>query len=231
MKLISFRHLVIGLCMFAAAGMALALKPTVRIVDSEPKLDLETLIPKAFGDWKIDETIVPLISNPEQQALIKEIYNQTLTRTYVNSNGEHIMLSIAYGGDQSDNMAVHKPEICYPAQGFQILKNPTISSFATGEGNIPVKRLVATQGQRIEPITYWTTVGDTVAVNGLKWKLQQLKYGLTGKIPDGLLFRISSIQADDTKAYHIQDAFTRDLLKAMSPDGRQRIIGHPAAAS
>ncbi|MBW8364912.1 MAG: EpsI family protein [Rhizobium sp.] len=231
MKLISFRHLVIGLCMFAAAGMALALKPTVRIVDSEPRLDLETLIPKAFGDWKIDETIVPLISNPEQQALIKKIYNQTLTRTYVNSNGEHIMLSIAYGGDQSDNMAVHKPEICYPAQGFQILKNPTIGSFATGEGSIPVKRLVATQGQRIEPITYWTTVGDTVAVNGLKWKLQQLKYGLTGKIPDGLLFRISSIQADDTKAYHIQDAFTRDLLKAMSPDGRQRIIGHPAAAS
>ncbi|WP_018506428.1 exosortase-associated protein EpsI, B-type [Thiobacillus thioparus] len=231
MKLISFRHLVIGLCMFAAAGMALALKPTVRIVDGEPKLDLETLIPKAFGDWKIDETIVPLISNPEQQALIKEIYNQTLTRTYVNSNGEHIMLSIAYGGDQSDNMDVHKPEVCYPAQGFQILKNPTIGSFATGEGSIPVKRLVATQGRRIEPITYWTTVGDTVAVNGLKWKLQQLKYGLTGKIPDGLLFRISSIQADDTKAYHIQDAFTRDLLKAMSPDGRQRIIGHPAAAS
>ena len=153
MKLISFRHLVIGLCMFAAAGMALALKPTVRIVDSEPKLDLETLIPKAFGDWKIDETIVPLISNPEQQALIKEIYNQTLTRTYVNSNGEYIMLSIAYGGDQSDNMAVHKPEVCYPAQGFQILKNPTISSFAPGEGSIPVKRLVATQGRRIEPIT------------------------------------------------------------------------------
>jgi EpsI family protein len=74
-------------------------------------------------------------------------------------------------------------------------------------------------------------VGDTVAVNGLKWKIQQLKYGLTGKIPDGLLFRISSIQADDAQAYHIQDVFTRDLLKAMPPDGRQRIIGYPAAAS
>lgn len=231
MKFISFKHLVIGLCMFAAAGMALALKPTVKMMNSEPRLDLETLIPKTFGDWKIDKTIVPLISNPEQQALLTKIYNQTLTRTYVNSNGEHIMLSIAYGGDQSDNMAVHKPEVCYPAQGFQILKNPTISSFSTGEGTIPVKRLVAAQGQRIEPITYWTTVGDTVAVNRLKWKIQQLKYGLTGEIPDGLLFRISSIQADDTKAYHLQDAFTRDLLKAMSPDGRQRIIGHPAAAS
>lgn len=231
MKFISFRHLVIGLCMFAAAGMAIALKPTVKVMDSEPRLDLETLIPKTFGDWKIDETIVPLISNPEQQALINKIYNQTLTRTYVNSNGERIMLSIGYGGDQRDDMAVHKPEVCYPAQGFQILKSPTISSLSTDEGSIPVKRLVATRGQRIEPITYWTTVGDTVAVNGLKWKLLQLKYGLTGKIPDGLLFRISSIQADDAKAYQIQDAFTRDLLKAMSPGARQRIIGNPGAAS
>ncbi|MDA8254206.1 MAG: EpsI family protein [Betaproteobacteria bacterium] len=231
MKLISFKHLVIGLCMFAAAGMALALKPTAKVADAGPKVDLETLIPKTFGDWKIDETITPLIANPEQEALINKIYNQTLTRTYVNPKGERIMLSIAYGGDQSDNMAVHKPEICYPAQGFQILKSPTISTFSTDEGSIPVKRLVASQGQRIEPITYWTTVGDTVAVSGLKWKLQQLKYGLSGKIPDGLLFRISSIQTDDAKAYQNQDAFTRDLLKAMSPDSRQRIIGNPGAAS
>lgn len=230
MKLISFKHLVIGLCMFAAAGMALALKPTEKVADAGPKIDLETLIPQAFGDWKIDETIAPLIADPELQARLATIYNQTLTRTYVNSRNERIMLSIAYGGDQSDNMAVHKPEVCYPAQGFQILKSPTVGSFSTGEGSIPVKRLVATHGQRIEPITYWTTVGDKVAVSGLKWKLQQLKYGLTGKIPDGLLFRISSIQADDAKAYQTQDAFTRDLLKAMSPDSRQRIIGNPGSA-
>lgn len=231
MKLISFKHLIIGLCMFAAAGMALALKPTTKVADSGSKIDLETLIPKTFGDWKMDATITPLIANPEQEALINKIYSQTLTRTYVNAAGERVMLSIAYGGDQSDNMAVHKPEACYPAQGFQILKNPTISSFATEEGSIPVKRLVATLGQRIEPITYWTTVGDKVAVSGLKWKFQQVKYGLTGKIPDGLLFRISSIQADETKAYQTQDAFTRDLLKAMSPSGRERIIGNPNPAS
>src|SRR4030065_72730 len=96
MKPIRFKHLVIELCMFADAG---------------PKIDLEVLIPKTFGDWKIDETIAPLIANPEQEAMINKIYNQTLTRTYVNPKGERIMLSIAYGGDQSDSMAVHKPEI------------------------------------------------------------------------------------------------------------------------
>jgi EpsI family protein len=230
MKLISFKHLVIGLCMFAAAGLALALKPVSKVADAGPKIDLELLVPKSFGDWKLDETIVPLIANPEQAALINKIYNQTLSRTYVNLRGERIMLSIAYGGDQSDAMAVHRPEICYPAQGFQILKNAT-DTFATGEGSIPVKRLLATQGPRIEPITYWTTVGDAVAVSGVKRKLNQLKYGLTGKIPDGLLFRISSIQADEAKAYQTQDEFARDLLKAMSPSGRERIIGNPNPTS
>jgi len=230
MKLISFKRRVIGLCMFAAAGMALALKPTQKLANNEPKIDLEVLIPKTFGNWKIDETIVPLIADPAQEALIQKIYNQTLARTYVNPDGERVMLTIAYGGSQSDSMAVHKPEVCYPGQGFQIIKNAT-GTFATGDGSIPVRRLVATRGQRIEPITYWTTVGDAVAVNGLKWKLQQLKYGLTGKIPDGLLFRVSSIDADDARAYQVQDEFTRDLIKAMSPSGRERIIGHPAPAT
>ena len=144
MKLISFKHLVIGVCMFAAAGMALALKPTEKVADAGPKIDLEVLIPKTFGDWKVDETITPLIANPEEEALINKIYNQTLTRTYVNSQNERIMLSIAYGGDQSDSMAVHKPEVCYPGQGFQIVKNVTDAApdvdypvFVTGERRAP----------------------------------------------------------------------------------------------
>lgn len=231
MKFISFKHLLIGLFMFAAAGMALALKPTQKVADIGPKVDLEVLIPQQFGEWKMDQTIVPLIANPEQEALIKKIYSQTLTRTYINSSGDRIMLSIAYGGAQTDNMSVHKPEVCYPAQGFQILKNAS-DTFSTGEGSIPIKRLVAVQGPRIEPITYWTTVGDTVAAaSGFKWKLNVLKYGLTGKIPDGLLFRISSIQADEAKAYQTQDAFARDLLQAISPSGRERLIGNPTPTS
>src|SRR3569623_870673 len=210
--------------------MGVGIKHTQNNASSEPKIDQEVLIPKTFGNWKIDETIVPLIPDPAQQALIHKIYSQTLARTYVNPDGERIMLTIAYGVSQSDSMAVHKPEVCYPRQGFQIIKNAT-GTFATGDGIIPVRRFVATRGQRIEPITYWTTVGDAGAVDGLKWKLQQLKYGLTGKIPDGLLFRVSSIDADDVRAYQVQDEFTRDLIKAMSPSGRERIIGHPAPAT
>jgi len=85
-----------GLSMLAAAGLAIAITPTSKIADQGPKTDLETMIPRQFGEWKMDETIVPLLADPKQTALLNKIYNQTLSRTYINTAGQRIMLSIAY---------------------------------------------------------------------------------------------------------------------------------------
>jgi EpsI family protein len=223
MNALNFKYLMIGLTLLAAAAGGAALKPTKHIADQGQKVDLETMIPKQFADWKVDETIVPITVSPDVQAKLDTIYNQTLTRTYINQKGERVMLSIAYGGDQSDSMKVHKPEVCYPAQGFEVLKLVT-GMFDTGFGHIPVKRLLATQGARVEPIIYWLTVGDTVAVNSLKWKLAQMKYGLTGTVPDGMIFRVSSL-GDEVTAYPVQEDFIRVLLKTLSPENRKRLIG------
>jgi EpsI family protein len=133
------------------------------------------------------------------------------------------MLAIAYGGDQSDAMQVHKPEICYKSQGFEIQESE-LGSVKTGYGNIPVKKLVAQMDARVEPIMYWITIGDKVAVNTAKWKLEQLKYGLTGKVPDGMLFRVSSI-GEKTNGYLLQTSFINDLLSSMKVDNRIRLIG------
>lgn len=226
--MINVRHLAVGLALLAAAGLALALTPREKVADHGPKIDLETMIPKKFGDWKIDEEIVPLKADPAQTALLNKLYNQILARTYVNGSGQRVMLSIAYGGDQSESMQVHKPEVCYPAQGFQMLKEAD-GNLNTGYGAIPVRHLVAAQGQRIEPITYWITIGERVAGSSMKWKLEQLKYGLTGKIPDGMIFRVSSISSDESVAYQVQDGFVKELLRFMPPEDRIRFIGTPAS--
>src|SRR5690606_25867725 len=88
------RFVAIGIAMFAAAGLALALTPTDRLADKGPKVDLETLIPDSFGNWKIDKSMVPIAVSPDVQARLDRIYNQTLARTYVNDNRERVMLSI-----------------------------------------------------------------------------------------------------------------------------------------
>lgn len=220
------RWLIAALAMLAAAALALALKPTRLIADQRPQLELETLIPKHFDGWRPDASQPSLIVNPQQEALLARIYRQTLNRSYVGPGGERVMLAIAYGADQSDAMQVHKPEVCYPAQGFQIL-GQAAGQLRLRHGSIPVRRLVASNGARVEPVTYWLTIGDTVAAGGLQWKLAQLKYGLSGRVPDGLLFRVSSIDADEQSAYAAQERFVVALLAALTASQRERLIGGP----
>ena len=227
MKLTSYRYIVVSLAMLLAAGLSIAMTPTQRVAGTGPTIDLETMIPKEFGaGWKLDPTVVPLLVDPALQANLDEIYNQILSRTYINQQGERVMLSIAYGGDQSDSMQVHKPEVCYPAQGFQILKEMD-GTLDTGFGSIAVRRLVAQQGARVEPITYWIRVGETVAVSSTQRKLEQLKYGLTGKVPDGLLFRMSSIAPDENVAFQRHSKFVTDLLSVLDKNARSSLIGAP----
>ena len=226
MKSVNNRNLLIGIVMILAFWAGFALKPTKHAADYAPKFDLETEIPKNFSGWQVDETIVPIQADPERLALISKIYNQTLSRTYVNAKGDRIMLSIAYGGDQSDAMQVHRPEVCYTGNGFTMTDLTTIN-FDTGYGVIPVKRVLATMSSRVEPITYWITIGDSVEKNPALRKLQLLKFGLTGTIPDGLLFRVSSIGTQNSQ-YPVQQDFVATLLKSVTPEFRKRLIGSPA---
>ncbi len=214
----------LGILMVSSGALTKALTPTKKIADQQERIDLEIMIPTEFGDWRVDKSIIPLQVDAETQAMLDKIYNQTLSRTYVNSIGERIMLSVAYGGDQSDNLAVHKPEVCYYAQGFEIMKTYA-DELLTQYGKLPIKRLLAVKGYRNEPITYWVTVGNKAVLPGIDEKLQQLKYGLTGNVPDGMLVRVSSIDADNAKAYQLQTVFIQDLLFAVNISERVRLIG------
>jgi EpsI family protein len=224
MKLIPFRAVLVLVAMLLATGLSVAAKPRTKVADQGPKIDLEQLVPKSFGDWKMDDRVVPVLPSPEQQALLNRIYNQTLARTYVNGRGERMMLSIAYGGDQSDGTQMHRPEVCYAAQGFQVGQVVRgVLNVASRE--LPVVRLVARQGGRFEPITYWMTVGDRAVHSTLEHKLAQMRYGLSGKVPDGLLVRVSSITPDRSNAYGAQRAFVEALLSALPPDSQRRLVG------
>jgi EpsI family protein len=215
---------MLGVVMMAASVIAIYVRPTAKIADQGPRVNLETLVPERFGGWSIDGSIVPVLPNEQQQAQLNKIYNQTLSRTYADPEGHRIMLSVAYGGDQSYGLQVHRPEVCYTAQGFQVHKEQA-AELAVPYGTLPIKRVLAVQGLRSEPITYWILLGDKAIVPGIQWKLTKLSYGFAGKVPDGMLVRISSIDTDEQRAYLLQDSFIKDMLAAMSPADRTRIAG------
>jgi EpsI family protein len=216
--------LVLGVAMALTSALTGALTPRQHVASASSQFSLEAMVPKSFGGWTVDDTIVPLKPDPEQQTVLEKIYDQTLSRTYVNAQGQRVMLSIAYGGDQSKALQLHLPEVCYVAQGFQMLDERS-DALATGFGKLPVKRLVARQGQRNEPITYWITIGDRAVMSGIQQKLQRMAYGLSGKIPDGMLVRVSTIQASETEAFRLQDRFVADMLGVMAPKDRVRLLG------
>lgn len=220
----SKQALIIGLLFISVSVSAAYMKPTQKLADSMPAVNLEKMIPEQFGPWRMD-TMLEQIVNPESQALLSKIYGQTLTRTYLDSRGTRIMLSIAYGGEQNKEMQVHRPEVCYTAQGFQV-GNDRLDTLTTKFGTLPIKRIFAVQGGRNEPITYWITVGDNaVVLKGIQQKLAQLRYGLTGKVPDGMLVRVSTISSDEKEAYRIQDEFIKAMIDGMSKEDRERIAG------
>lgn len=162
------RNCLLLVLMLAASGLALALKPTQKIADKGPAVDLERIIPKEFGDWREERHNFVQMVDPQQKELIERIYTQTLSRTYANSNGYRIMLAIAYGDDQRDSMQTHYPEVCYPAQGFKLISREK-GSITSSMGSIPVVQLVTSlEKQRIEPVTYWVMIGDIPITQG--WK-------------------------------------------------------------
>ena len=214
---------VLVLMMLAYAG-AQAWRPHTRLADTRPKVDLETLFPKAFADWTVDDRMPVQLVSPDTQAMLNKIYNQTLSRTYVNRKGDRIMLSVAYGGDQSDATRAHRPEVCYPAQGFQMQASQN-TQLNLGTHQLPVRQLVAKLGGRSEPITYWITVGERITITGTEQKLAQLSYSTRGVIPDGMLVRVSSIDADVAGAYSRHQSFIGALVKAVPEAQQSQVIG------
>ncbi|MBD5803741.1 hypothetical protein AZOA_31820 [Azoarcus sp. Aa7] len=220
-----FKTLLLLVLMLLAAGGAYGLRPTQKVADTAPSFDLEVMIPETFGDWRDEPLRTTQIVDPQKQQMIDKIYSKTLMRTYVNSDGNRVMLSIAYGSNQSDFMQVHKPEVCYPAQGFEIVANRK-DVLQVSNGAIPVRRLVAAIGQhRSEPITYWTMIGNQSVQAGVDKKIAEMHFGLKGQIPDGLLFRVSSIDPDSEQAFDLQNKFVEELIGTLDPTVRLRISG------
>lgn len=224
MSRFKLKHILAGAVMLIAVAGGVALKPTIRMADSQP-VNFEQMVPKRFGVWEIDPSVVPVSVDPEVQARLDDIYSQTLSRTYINDKGQRIMLSIAYGEDQNtEKTQAHRPEFCYRAQGF-IVQEIAVINLGMDNKHIVARQLLTQKPNRTEPVTYWMTIGDYIALPGWRRKWTQLRYGLRGYIADGLLFRVSSLGENAAAEYQFQQEFIHDLNKAVPEQARTRIFG------
>lgn len=227
MSQFQWRHLLMGLAMCLAAAMAVALKPTKKLSDQRAKVNLESMIPQSFGSWQIDPQAVANIKpSADVQANLDKIYDQILNRTYINKNGDRIMLTITYGSSQSQDLKAHRQEVCYAAQGFQIqaIKHEAARFL---QQSVPVTRMFAIKQDRNEPVTYWFTMGDNVVLSRVERLMVQIKYSFAGVIPDGVLVRVSNLTPDPEKGFVAHNEFLNEMLPALDKTTLVKLIGSP----
>jgi EpsI family protein len=219
---------VLAAVMGCISVCGIAARPTSKAADRGQALRLDSVVPNQFGEWSELPNRGAQVVNPQTRELLDKLYSQVLTRTYADRDGYQIMLSLAYGDDQRGGLQAHRPEVCYPAQGFR-LGSVAEGALPTQYGSIEVRRLTTSLGARNEPVTYWLTVGDQIIRSSLDKRIAEIRLGLTGQIPDGLLFRVSSIDNDTERAFRMQQKFVADMMAAVPGTARKQLGGLAAS--
>lgn len=218
------RQLIFGAGLAVSAAAAAALTPRRHVILLGAGRELETLIPQRVGGWTAvpsDQFVLPKTPG----SLSDRLYNQTVARLYQSPDGIPVMLVMAYGQTQNDTLQLHRPEACYTAVGFEISKSE-ISRVALPGGALPVRELVATSESRIEPIVYWTRIGDTLPTTGQEQRMAKLEQQFDGIIPDGILVRMSTVGEPSPEIFAALRGFAAALVTAVVPADRPVLIGH-----
>ena len=208
----------------AALGSYLA-QPR-RTEDRLGKQKLADLIPKMIGPWTYTDSagIVDV-----QEDGPKDGYDQVLTRRYGAPGLPDVMLLIAYGSAQGGGLQLHRPETCYPGQGFKLSDFAELQLHPAAGQTVASRSFTATRDDRIERLAYWTRIADSFPTNTAQEYRAIFGSLLAGNVPDGILVRISTIGPDtrlsDRALQTFQAALVRDSVAA-----RPILLGSAMAA-
>jgi EpsI family protein len=147
-------------------------------------------------------------------------------RTYTNRRTGHvIMMMLAHGDSQTNDLQVHRPEVCYPAFGFKISHNGARDIELAPGVILPGRRLTASTSERVENILYWTRLGEFFPRSDREQQWDRVQTALEGKIYDGLLARFSMLNDRPDDATDIIAEFLRSFIGAASQTARPAFIG------
>jgi len=214
------RQFLIGGGCLTAAAIAFARKPRQENAFMG-SAKLEDMVPTHFAGW--DYVTTSRLVLPPRDQLQSSIYNQLLTRVYSRGDGQSIMLLLAYGGSQDGVVQIHRPEICYPASGFNLSAIEDHIARLAPNVFIPSRFIVADSPSRKEQMVYWTRLGTAFPRRWSEQRLAVFEQNMAGIIPDGMLVRIST--SDPVASPAILDKFAADLYGSAGGLLRRLLVG------
>jgi EpsI family protein len=229
------KPIAIGLAMLFAAIAAWYLTP--RPVDDRASPSLSEVVPATFGDWRELKNAAAPVDPRTQEAderSMRSPYDDVLMRAYGNSHGDIVLLALAYGRNQQQEVKIHRPELCYTSQGFDVLNRSTadISLSDSRRSEVRGARMLVRSPDRVEAISYWIRIGDIYSENAWTTRYYIFKEGLKGRRVDGMLVRVSQIFRDPQSAsmnrYRLQEQFLAELIGAMPASARHLVVAATA---
>jgi EpsI family protein len=205
-----------------AAAYGLTPKHRMSLLGSDK---LDDIIPRAFGDWSstdMNDEVAP----KEEGSLASRLYGQTVGRMYSNARTrEEIMLLVAWGDAQTNALQVHRPEVCYPAFGFDIVSSEAQRLPLLGTTALPLRRLTVRRAERIEQIVYWTRLGEYLPQTVQEQRVDRMRNAIAGLVPDGVLARFSRMTPSVSDPATTLLGFIPTMLAAVPATKRKALVG------
>jgi EpsI family protein len=218
----SRRDVLAGSLLLATAAASQMFKPS----RSSPPLregELDAAIPKTVGGLRF-VTSSGLVLPPRDE-LSERLYDQVLTRVYAADGMLPVLALFAYGSVQNLSVELHRPEECYPQQGFTITE-PQRLPLRLADRSIPASVLTARRaGGYVEQVVYWSRIGVRFPSSKTEQSWIVAQENFSGRTPDGILARLSVPTADRALGVHTAGVFLHDLAKALSARGRRIVFG------
>lgn len=193
------------------------------------KTKLGALIPVAIGPWRYINADGVVVARAEED-IPTDGYDQLVTRTYEAPGRPSVMLLLAYGSTQGGSLQLHRPETCYPGQGFLLSEFDDLDLRFAGVGPVHTRRFTARRDDRIERLIYWTRIGADFPRNTAQEYRAILARVLAGVVPDGILVRMSTIGSNLRESDGALVEFASAMVAALSQGGRHILLGDTIAA-
>jgi EpsI family protein len=226
-----FRAVLVAIGLMIASATASQLTPRMRQHGSVAPL--ATLVPRRFAGWHEIPLAADAIDPRVQlrgETDRESPYDDVLMRGYANARGDIVVLALAYGSHQRQEVKIHRPEICYTAQGFEVLGRTPVDLALTGVSAQPARgaRMLVRGAERVETVSYWIRIGDIYSRDAWKTRSHIFTEGLNGRVVDGMLVRVSQIVPDTASAtpqrFALQEDFLAQLVRALPASTRDLLV-------
>ncbi|MCB1907685.1 MAG: EpsI family protein [Rhodocyclaceae bacterium] len=221
--------LMVAVVLLLAAAAARVLTP--QLSEVRDIVELESALPSRFGPWReLPSPLIQVNVALDREASLDQPYDQVVMRAYQRDDGAVVYLAVAWGRRQRQEVKVHRPDLCYTAQGYRVasLASQRFDDIDSPDGAVPGKRMLALGRRGGEAVSYWMRIGELFSEDAWETRLHILRQGLDGRIPDGVLVRASMRVRDAREAeqaWPVTEAFLADLTSALSPPARRMLLG------